>query len=142
MTAPALTAGWEHPVRAAVPPFTADGLRQVLEKVQRWAPYVDGILLDDVAAVLDDYTPSEKETADFDLRLRGHLQRLAALALGDGLSEQDEQLCDLVAQAHALRFAVLPADRRQAVGPLRRVSRTLEALRYRLVARPPHRGEP
>ncbi|WP_190039755.1 DUF6415 family natural product biosynthesis protein [Streptomyces fructofermentans] len=129
-------------MRAAVPPFTADGLRQVLEKVQRWAPYVDGILLDDVAAVLDDYTPSEKETADFALRLRGHLQRLAALALSDGLSMQDEQLCDLVAQAHALRSAVLPADRRQAVGHLRRMAWTLEALLERMVARQRLKEEP
>ncbi|MFI1443203.1 DUF6415 family natural product biosynthesis protein [Streptomyces fructofermentans] len=142
MTAPVLTTGWDHSVRAAVPPFTADGLRQVLEKVQRWAPYVDGILLDDVAAVLDDYTPSESETADFALRLRGHLQRLTALAFSDGLSDQDEQLCDLVAQAHALRIAALPTDRRQAVGHLRRMAWTLEALLERLVAQQHLKEEP
>lgn len=58
MTATALRPGWSHPVRVAVPPLTEAGLRQVLENIQRWAPFVDGLLLDDVAAVLDDYTPT------------------------------------------------------------------------------------
>ena len=46
-----LSPSWAHPVRAAVPPFTEARLRRVLEKLQRWAPYVDGSLLDDVGHV-------------------------------------------------------------------------------------------
>ncbi|MBZ6193504.1 hypothetical protein KVH07_11250 [Streptomyces olivaceus] len=80
MTGTTLRPGWSHPVRAAVPPFTGAGLRRVLEKVQCWAPYVDRLLLDDVAAVLDDYTPTEHEVDEHAQRLRGHLTRLVRVA--------------------------------------------------------------
>ncbi|KAF3470110.1 DUF6415 family natural product biosynthesis protein [Streptomyces sp. Tu 3180] len=134
MTATALCPGWSHPVRAAVPPFTEAGLRRVLEKVQRWAPYVDGLLLEDVAAVLDDYTPTEHEGDEHAQRLRGHLRRLIDLAVVSTVAEQDEQVADLVERGRALRSEETPAEHRRAVGHIRRMAWTLDNLLERLVA--------
>ncbi|MFE0807865.1 MULTISPECIES: DUF6415 family natural product biosynthesis protein [Streptomyces] len=134
MTATTLRPGWSHPVRAAVPPFTEAGLRRVLEKVQRWAPYVDGLLLDDVAAVLDDYTPTEHEVDEHAQRLRGHLMRLVHLAVVSKAAERDEQTAGLVKRGRTIRSEEVPTDHRRAVGHIRRMAWTLDALIERLVA--------
>ncbi|GAA2575245.1 MULTISPECIES: DUF6415 family natural product biosynthesis protein [Streptomyces] len=134
MTATTLRPGWSHPVRAAVPPFTEAGLRRVLEKVQRWAPYVDGLLLDDVAAVLDDYTPTEHEVDEHAQRLRGHLMRLVHLAVFSKVAEQDGQVADLIEHGRAIRDRGRthrpPSCRRTP----RRMAWTLDELLERLVA--------
>lgn len=134
MTATALLPSWSHPVRAAVPPFTEAGLRRVLEKVQRWAPYVDGLLLDDVAAVLDDYTPTEDEVDEHAQRLRGHLMRLVHLAVTAKVTERDEQVADLVGRGRTVRSEEVPSDHRRAVGHIRRMAWTLDELLELLVA--------
>ncbi|MFJ8143456.1 DUF6415 family natural product biosynthesis protein [Streptomyces sp. NPDC096048] len=134
MTATTLRPGWSHPVRAAVPPFTEVGLRRVLEKVQRWAPYVDGLLLDDVAAVLDDYTPTEHEVDEHAQRLRGHLMRLVHLAVCSKVAEQDGQVADLIERGRTIGTDEVPTDHRRAVGHLRRMAWTLHELLERLVA--------
>ncbi|MFF8639000.1 DUF6415 family natural product biosynthesis protein [Streptomyces pilosus] len=126
--------GWSHPVRAAVPPFTEAGLRRVLEKVQHWAPYVDGLLLDDVAAVLDDHTPTADEVGEHARRLRGHLRRLVDLAVVSTVAEQDKHVADLVERGRTLRCEDVPAEHHRAVGHLRRMAWTLEDLLERLVA--------
>ncbi|MFJ7131803.1 DUF6415 family natural product biosynthesis protein [Streptomyces fungicidicus] len=133
MTATTLLPGWTHPVRAAVPPFTEAGLRRVLEKVQRWAPYVDGLLLDDVAAVLDDYMPTEHEVDEHAQRLRGHLMRLVHLAVVSKVAEQDGQVADLINRGLTLGTQEVPTDHRRAVGHLRRMAWTLHELIERLV---------
>ncbi|MFH9438622.1 DUF6415 family natural product biosynthesis protein [Streptomyces rochei] len=133
MTATPLRPGWSHPVRAAVPPFTEAGLRRVLEKVQRWAPYVDGLLLDDVAAVLDDYTPTEHEVDEHTQRLRGHLMRLVHLAVCSNVAEQDGQVADLIERGRTIGTEEVPTDHRRAVGHLRRMAWTLHELLERLV---------
>ncbi|MER5839729.1 DUF6415 family natural product biosynthesis protein [Streptomyces prasinus] len=134
MTAAALCPGWPHPVRAAVPPFTEAGLRKVLEKVQRWAPYVDGLLLDDVAAVLDDCTPTEHEVDEHAQRLRGHLMRLVHLAVVSEVAERDEQVAGLVERGRTIRSEEVPSDHRRAVGHIRRMAWTLDELLELLVA--------
>ncbi|MCW8119226.1 MULTISPECIES: DUF6415 family natural product biosynthesis protein [Streptomyces violaceoruber group] len=134
MTATTIRPGWSHPVRAAVPPFTDAGLRRVLEKVQRWAPHVDGLLLDDVAAVLDDYTPTEHEVDEHAQRLRGHLMRLVHLAVVSKVAEQDGQVADLINRGRTIGTEEVPTDHRRAVGHLRRMAWTLHELLERLVA--------
>ncbi len=81
--------GWTHPVREAELPGIAEGLARLLEKVQNWAPYVDGLLLDDVAAVLDDHVPDEYEVAEHAQRLRSHLMRLVNLAVASRVDQRD-----------------------------------------------------
>lgn len=134
MTATTIRPGWSHPVRAAVPPFTETGLRRVLEKVQHWAPYVDGLLLDDVAAVLDDYTPTEHEVDEHAQRLRGHLMRLVHLAVVSRVAETDQQTAVLVERGRTIRSEEVPTDHRRAVGHIRRMAWTLDELLERLVA--------
>ncbi|MGZ3117022.1 DUF6415 family natural product biosynthesis protein [Streptomyces sp. H62] len=134
MTATTLRPGWSHPVRAAVPPFTEAGLRRVVEEVQCWAPYVDGLLLDDVAAVLDDYTPTEHEVDEHAQRLRGHLMRLVHLAVVSKAAERDEQTAGLVERGRTIRSEEVPTDHRRAVGHIRRMAWTLDELIERLVA--------
>ncbi|MGW2496243.1 DUF6415 family natural product biosynthesis protein [Streptomyces pseudogriseolus] len=128
-----LSPGWAHPVRAAVPPFTEAGLRRVLDKVQRWAPYVDGSLLDDVAAVLDDYTPTEDEVDEHAQRLRGHLMRLVNLAVTSRVDERDERVADLVARGREIRSEETPSDHRRAVGHVRQMAWVLNELLELLV---------
>ncbi|GGS54453.1 DUF6415 family natural product biosynthesis protein [Streptomyces griseoviridis] len=134
MTATILRPDWPHPVRAAVPPFTEAGLRRILKKVQRWAPYVDGLLLDDVAAVLDDYTPTEHEVDEHAQRLRGHLTRLVHLAVVSKVAEQDGQVADLIERGRTIGTEEVPTDHRQAVGHIRRMAWTLDEGLERLVA--------
>ncbi len=134
MTAPPSAPVGPHPVPAAVQPFTEAGLRKVLEKVQRWAPYVDGLLLDDVAAVLDDYTSTEPEVDEHAQRLRGDVMRLVHLAVGSKVSEQDEQVSDLIARGLTIRTEEVPTDHRRAVGRIRRMAWMLDELLERLLA--------
>ncbi|WP_254405076.1 DUF6415 family natural product biosynthesis protein [Streptomyces sp. AC627_RSS907] len=135
MTATAIRPGWSHSVRAAVPPFTEAGLRQILEKAQRWAPYVDGLLLDDMAAVLDDYTPTEHGVDEHAQRLRGHLVRVVHLAMVSKVAEQDGQVVVLIERGRTIRTEEVPTDLPRAVGHLRRMAWTLDELLERLVAR-------
>lgn len=134
MTATTICPGWSHPVRTAVPPFTEAGLRRVLEKVQRWAPCVDGLLLDDVAAVLDDYTPTEHEVNEHAQRLRGHLLRLVHLAVVSKVAEQDGLVADVIERGRTIGTEEVPTDHRRAVGHLRSMAWTLDELLERLVA--------
>lgn len=124
---------WDHPVRQADQPFDPDRLRFVLQKVQRWQPYVDGLLLDDLAVVLDDYTPSEEEIEGMAMRLRGHLRRLVNLAVTSKVDFRDEQVSELVEHARTVRSEEVPGDHRQAVGHLRRMAWTVNELLERLV---------
>ncbi|MFC7841865.1 DUF6415 family natural product biosynthesis protein [Streptomyces sp. NPDC057382] len=134
MSAPAQAPRWTHPVRPAqADRFNPDRLRWVLQKVQTWAPYVDGHLLDDIARVVDDYTPTEAEVDDSALRLRGHLMRLVRLADAAQVT-QDERVTELVERARTVRSEELPGDHRRAVGHIRRMAWTLEELLDRLVA--------
>lgn len=118
---------WEHPVRRADQPFDPDRLRWVLGKVQTWQPYVDGVLLDDVADVLDDYVPSEEEVEALATRLRGHLRRLVQLADASKVDQRDQEVAGLVERARTVRSEELPGDRSGDVGHLRRMAWTLEA---------------
>jgi hypothetical protein len=127
--------GWTHPVREAVLPGTAEGLKRLLERVQTWAPYVDGLLLDDVAAVLDDHVPDEDEdeVAEHAQRLHGHLMRLANLAAASRVDQRDREVADLVERGRELRSQELPGDHAQAVGHIRRLAWTLNELLELLV---------
>jgi len=133
VTAPDTIARWDHPVRAAVPPFTDAGLKRVLEKIQRWAPYVDGLLLDDIAAVLDDYMPSEDEADEHAQRLRGHLMRLVNLAVTSKVDQRDQKVAGLVERGRIIRSEEVPSDHRRAVGAVRQMAWTLNELLELLV---------
>jgi hypothetical protein len=135
VTAPVEVSRWTHPVRAAEHDrFNPERLRWALSKVQKWQPYVDGLLLDDLAHVIDDYTPTEDEVDESALRLRGHLMRLVNLAVTAKVTDQDERVNELVDQARAIRAEELPADHRRAVGHVRQMAWTLDELLERLVA--------
>lgn len=131
-TAPAVPR-WDHPVRQADRPFDPDRLRWMLGKVQTWQPYVDGVLLDDLADVLDDYEPSEEEVEALATRLRGHLLRLVQLAVASKLGQRDQEVAGLVKRAREVHSEALPGDRSGDVGYLRRLAWTLEAFLERLV---------
>lgn len=135
MTDHALVPGWDHPVREAVLPGSPQGLQRLLEKVQNWAPYVDGLLLDDVAAVLDDHVPDEDEdeVAEHAQRLRSHLMRLVNLAVVSKVDQRDREVADLAERGRELRFQELPSDHVQAVGHVRRLAWTLNELLELLV---------
>jgi hypothetical protein len=120
--------GWTHPVRQAVLPGTPEGLKRLLEKVQNWAPYVDGLLLDDVAAVLDDHMPGEDEVVEHAQRLSSHLMRLVNLAVASKVDQRDRKVADLVARGCELRSEELPGGYGQAVGHIRRMAWTLNEL--------------
>lgn len=133
MTATTLSLGWSHPVRAAVSPFTEVGLRH-LAKVQRWAPNLDGPLLDDMADVLDDCTHTEHDVDEHAQRLRGRLMRLVDLAIVSKVAEQDEQVADLTERGRTIRTEEVPRDHRRDVGDIRSMAWTLGVLLERLVA--------
>ncbi|MFC4469200.1 DUF6415 family natural product biosynthesis protein [Streptomyces xiangluensis] len=128
MTAPATSPGWAHPVRAAELPLTPEGLRWVLAKVQEWQPYVDGSLLDELAAVLDDYTPDEDEDDVNAMRLRGHLMQLVNLAVTTKVVEQDQRVDRVVDRARTVRSEELPGDHMKAVGHVRQMAWALDEL--------------
>jgi hypothetical protein len=125
--------GWTHPVREAELPGIAEGLARLLEKVQNWAPYVDGLLLDDVAAVLDDHVPDEYEVAEHAQRLRSHLMRLVNLAVASRVDQRDRGVADLVERGRELWSQELPSDHPQAVGHIRRMAWTVNELLELLV---------
>ncbi|MFJ9381382.1 DUF6415 family natural product biosynthesis protein [Streptomyces sp. NPDC101455] len=133
MTDTMLALGWTHPVREAVLPGSPEGLRRLLEKVQNWAPYVDGLLLDDVAAVLDDHVPGEDEVAEYAQRLRSHLMRLVNLAVASRVDQRDRGVADLVERGRELWSQELAGDHAQAVGHIRRLAWTLNELLELLV---------
>lgn len=133
MTVPDTIPRWDHPVRPADLPFTAEGLERVLRKIQDWKPYVDGALLDDVAAVIDDFTPAENEVEEHAMRLRRHLMRLVNLAVADKVVERDGRVARLVSEARQVRSEELPGDHRRNVGHVRRMAWTVNELLERLV---------
>ncbi|MEU0942296.1 DUF6415 family natural product biosynthesis protein [Streptomyces canus] len=133
MTAAALSPDSAHPVRTALPCSAKAGPKQVLEKVQRCGPYVDGFLLNDVAAVLDDYTPAGDGGEEHAQRLRGHLMRLVNLAVTTEMDQKDQQIADLVERGRHMRAEELPSDHRRAVGHVRQMAWTLNELLERLV---------
>lgn len=88
----------------------------------------------DVAAVLDDYTPTEHEVDEHAQRLRGHLMRLVHLAVVSRVAETDQQTAVLVERGRTIRSEEVPTDHRRAVGHIRRMAWTLDELLERLVA--------
>ncbi|MER6205960.1 DUF6415 family natural product biosynthesis protein [Streptomyces sp. NPDC001642] len=114
-------------------PGTPEGLKRLLAKVQNWAPYVDGLLLDDVADVLDDHMPGEDEVAEHAQRLCSHLTRLVNLAVASTADERNRGVADLVERGRELWSQALPAEHAQAVGHIRRMAWTLNALLELLV---------
>ncbi|MFF7838802.1 DUF6415 family natural product biosynthesis protein [Streptomyces ossamyceticus] len=133
MTVPDTIPRWNHSVRPADLPFTPEGLERVLRKIQDWKPYVDGALLDDVAAVIDDFTPAEDAVEEHAMRLRGHLMRLVNLAVADKVVERDGRVARLVSEARQVRSEELPGDHRRNVGHVRRMAWTVNELLERLV---------
>ncbi|MFE3940976.1 DUF6415 family natural product biosynthesis protein [Streptomyces sp. NPDC059118] len=61
-------------------------------KVRMRQPYVDGVLLDDVAAVLDDHVPTEQEAEVLATRSSGHLMRLVQLVVASKADQRDKEV--------------------------------------------------
>jgi hypothetical protein len=109
-------------------------LETVLTKVRGWQPFHGESLLDDVGAVLDDVTPAVEALDDHDLRLRGHLIQLVAIAVATEADQKDPKAEQLIERARRLRAEAMPGDRLQAVGHLRRMAWAVNELRERLGA--------
>ncbi len=93
------------PTVARWAPPTVEMLTALLHAMRDWEPFDSDAMLDDIAAVLDDYTPTEYEVDEQAPRLRGHLVRLSNLAIASRIDERDERVAVLVART--ARSAVL-----------------------------------
>ncbi|MFZ4162680.1 DUF6415 family natural product biosynthesis protein [Streptomyces griseoincarnatus] len=122
------------PTVARWAPPTVEMLTALLHAVRDWEPFDGDAVLDDIAAVLDDYTPTEYEVDEQAPRLRGHLVRLSNLAIASRIDERDERVAVLVAQGREIRSAATPSDHRRAVGYVRQMAWTLNELHELLVA--------
>ncbi|MGY1528050.1 DUF6415 family natural product biosynthesis protein [Streptomyces sp. MN3] len=125
--------GTARPVRRWVPPLSGTDLVTVLDRLRGWSPFDGGALLDDVAAVLDDVSPPEEDTAQLAKRLREHLARLVTIAVA-GEAERDTAAAQLVLRARALHTDPLPHGRQAAIAHLRRLGWTVNELHDRLAA--------
>ncbi|MGW3669147.1 DUF6415 family natural product biosynthesis protein [Streptomyces sp. NPDC005141] len=106
----------------------------MLTKVCGWQPFDGESLLDDVGAVLDDVVPAEGALDDHDLRLRGHLMQLVAIAVATEAGQKDPEAEQLIERARWLRTEAMPGDHLQAVGHLRRMAWSVNELHERLGA--------
>ncbi|MCX5009162.1 DUF6415 family natural product biosynthesis protein [Streptomyces sp. NBC_00638] len=100
----------------------------MLTKVRGWRPFDGESLLDDVGAVLDDVVPAEDALGDHDLRLRGRLMQLVAIAVAAEAGQKDPEAEQLIERARRLRTEVMPGDHLQAVGHLRRMAWSVNEL--------------
>ncbi|WP_339135200.1 DUF6415 family natural product biosynthesis protein [Streptomyces sp. f51] len=122
------------PVPDWAPPLDPEDLDSVLTKVRGWQPFHGESLLDDVGAVLDDVTPAKDALDDHDLRLRGHLMQLIAIAVATEAGQKDPEAEQLIERAGRLCTEVMPSDHLQAVGHLRRMAWAVSELHERLGA--------
>lgn len=132
--APVPVQRWTRPVVPWRPPLDQAAMERVLEKVRQWQPFDGDALLDDVAAVLDEYVPDEESVDEIALRLRGHLMRLVNIAIAAEAEQRDKSAAQLIERARALRCEELPGDHWRTVGHLRRMGWTANELLERLVA--------
>lgn len=116
------------------PPLDLETLETVLTKVRGWQPFDGESLLDDVGAVLDVVVPAEEALDDHELRLRGHLMQLVAIAVAAEAGQRDPEAEQLIERARRLRAEAMPGDHLQAVGYLRRMAWVVNELHERLGA--------
>ncbi|MER5915486.1 DUF6415 family natural product biosynthesis protein [Streptomyces sp. NPDC001982] len=125
---------WTRPVPAWTPPLDPDVLHSVLAKIRQWQPFDGDAVLDDVAAVLDDFIPAEEQIDELAHRLRGHLARLVDIAVAAEAEERDATTAGLIDRAHAVHSEDVPGDHWTAVGHLRRMGWTVNELLEHMVA--------
>ncbi|MFD5815676.1 DUF6415 family natural product biosynthesis protein [Streptomyces sp. NPDC127038] len=122
-----------HLVPVWTPPLDPDGLHSLLVKVRKWRPFDGEAVLDDVSAVLDEYTPSEEQVAVLVVRLHGHLSRLVEIAVASNAAPADGITAQLIAKASTVQCRELPGDYLRAVGQLRRTGWIVNELFERLI---------
>jgi hypothetical protein len=108
-------------------------LESLLSKIRRWQPFDSGIVLEDVATLLDAYTPTKKQVDELMVRLPNHLKHLVDIATATGADRVDEPTARLITQARAMRSQNTPSEHQQAVGYLRRMAWVVNELLERLV---------
>ncbi|MFD6549682.1 DUF6415 family natural product biosynthesis protein [Streptomyces sp. NPDC058398] len=116
------------------PPLDSDELHSLLVKVRRWQPFDGEAVLDDISAVLDECMPSEEQMSPLTMRLRGHLSRLAEIAVASNAAPADRITAQLVAQARTVHPMAPPDDYAAAVGQLRRTGWIVNELFERLIS--------
>ncbi|MFE3638169.1 DUF6415 family natural product biosynthesis protein [Streptomyces sp. NPDC059168] len=118
-----------QPIERWTPP--ALDLAAMLEKLRQWKPFDGTAFMDDVETVLEG-TPAEEQVEDFAERLRGYSMCLVDIALAH--APQNDTTARLIEQARTVRSEETPGGFWQAVGHLRRMALTLDALHEHLVA--------
>ncbi|WND39988.1 DUF6415 family natural product biosynthesis protein [Streptomyces sp. BB1-1-1] len=113
-------------------PLAPSELADVLTKLRQWTPYDGEAVLDDVGAVLDDVLPPRDLLADLAVRLRGHLARLADIAVATEADQADHEAKRLVRQARAVCAQQAPVAHAPTVGQLRRLAWAVNELLERL----------
>ncbi|MFF8638951.1 DUF6415 family natural product biosynthesis protein [Streptomyces pilosus] len=120
-----------RPVPRWTPSLSTGEISIVLDRLRGWAAFDGEVLLDDVADALDDVPP--QDTEEIAQRLRGHLARLATIAVATEAA-QDTTVTQLLEQARTLGAEDMPNDYSKALGQLRRMGWTASELLDRLVA--------
>ncbi|CAM5656373.1 hypothetical protein GCM10010261_62750 [Streptomyces pilosus] len=133
MTGPSAVQHITRPLQPWEPPLSGGELATVLNRLRSWTAFDGGALLDDVAAVLDDVPPPKEDSEQIAEQLRGHLVRLATIAVATEAA-QDTTVTQLLEQARTLRVEDMPNDYSKALGQLRRMGWTASELLDRLVA--------
>lgn len=134
MITPATAPGRTRAVHEWTPSLDSEALETVLTKIRGWQPFDGEALLDDIGAVLDDSVPAEGALDDHDLRLRGHLMQLVAIAVAAKAGQNDPKTEQLIEHACRLRAEAMPGDHLQALGHLRRMAWSVNELHERLGA--------
>ncbi|MEW1721621.1 DUF6415 family natural product biosynthesis protein [Streptomyces sp. NPDC093109] len=119
-----------RPVERWKPALNADTLALLASLLRELKP-LDAIL-DDVGDVLGDQDPPPHEFEETAEQLRGDLKRLVDIAVV--AEDKDAEVVGLVTRARALRSEELPGGYATALGHLRRMAGTTNALLERLAA--------
>ncbi|MFC8094681.1 DUF6415 family natural product biosynthesis protein [Streptomyces sp. NPDC057301] len=125
---------WNHPVGKWEPQVDREAVKTVLGKIRQWQPFDDGVLLDDVGAVVDDCLPPEDLLDELAECLHSHSAQLVDIAVAANAEYEDEVAARLIERARTVRSEQMPADYRQAVGHLRGMAWSVGELHERLVA--------
>ncbi|WP_374778603.1 DUF6415 family natural product biosynthesis protein (plasmid) [Streptomyces sp. NBC_01310] len=104
------------------PPLDAEGLRFVLERIEKWKPLDVEAVFDDLDTAIGNQPPPVTTTGALVDRLRGHLKQLSDIAVADERYPPTAEMVQLVARGVPVRDERTPADYRQAVGLARRLA--------------------
>ncbi|MGW8889103.1 DUF6415 family natural product biosynthesis protein [Streptomyces sp. NPDC055749] len=104
------------------PPFDADGLRLILERITAWKPLDVEEIFDDLDTAIGNQLPPVAMTATLVERLRGHLKQLGDIAVADTKYPPTDEMVLLIERGLPVRDERTPTDHQQAVGLARRLA--------------------